>query len=58
MNKILEGYICNNQCAHIGKKENNFSVWFSSHDRINLRQGQTYTTGLILFSLFLLLLFF
>ena len=58
MNKNPEGSIFHNQCVHIGKKGSTFPAWFSCNHRVNLRQGQTFTTGLILLSLFLLIIFF
>lgn len=58
MNKNLEGYIGNNQCAHCGKRESNFPDWFALTDRTSQPKGHTFTTGLILLSLFLLLIFF
>ncbi len=58
MNKNLEGYIGNNQCAHFGKGESNFPGWFALTGWTIQPKGHTFTTGLILLSLFLLLIFF
>jgi hypothetical protein len=61
MNKNLEGFISNNQFAHLNDKGNKYLLppaWFSSGDRQSQSKGQKLTTCLILFSLFLLFLFF
>ena len=58
MNKNLEGYIWNNQCVHLAKKEVNFPAWFPCNERRSQPKEQVFTTGLILLSLFLLFIFF
>ena len=61
MNKNVDGFISDNQFAHLDNKGNNYLIppaCFSCSDRQSQPKGKKLTTGLILFSLFLLFLFF
>jgi hypothetical protein len=61
MHKNVEGFISNNQFAHLDNEGNKYLIppaCFSSGDLQSQSKGQKLTTGLILFSLFLLFLFF
>ena len=61
MNKNLEGFIRDNQFFHLGNRENKQlfdSICFFKMDWRKQTKEEKLTTGLIIFSLLLLFLFF
>ncbi len=61
MNKHVESIACDNQFAHLENKGHSYLIHpasFSCSDRQSQSKGTKLTTGLIIFSLFLLFLFF